>query len=469
MAVQPRRRHFHEPRHRSPHHLAGRGRPGQPPGAPRRRQDRPPGRRRLGPGPPGVEPRRRPAARARSRCPRPPTTSSTRSRFARDQRPAGRAAGHRPRRGGARRRSRATILLSTERMRGVAIDPGAAAPASRPARCGGTSPPAAAEHGLAALAGSSPDVGVVGYTLGGGVSWLGRKLRPGREQRAPRSSSSPPTAGCCASTREHEPDLFWALRGGGGSFGVVTALELELLPARARSTPAPVLARSSAPARSSPPGASGPDGVPDEVTSVGRLLQLPPMPEIPEPLRGRSFVVVEVAYLGDEAHGAELLRPLRALAPGARHDRDDPVAALSAAAHGPGAARCRAPATGCCSPTSGRGDRGARRAVAARAGSRCFRRDPPPRRRARPARPRAGALARLDAPFAFYAVGIAPTPELKHAVEETVERVQTALAEWDAGIEYLDFAEGRRAPERSLRRLGGAARRGEGRGSTRRT
>jgi hypothetical protein len=63
-------------------------------------------------------------------------------------------------------------------------------------------------------------------------------------------------------------------------------------------------------------------------------------------------------------------------------------------------------------------------------------------------RPGAGALAGLDAPFTFYPVGIALTPELKQVVEAAIERVQTALAEWDAGIEYLDFAERRRAPER---------------------
>ena len=63
-------------------------------------------------------------------------------------------------------------------------------------------------------------------------------------------------------------------------------------------------------------------------------------------------------------------------------------------------------------------------------------------------RPGAGALASLDAPFAFFAVGIAMTPELKQAVETSVERVQAALAEWDAGTEYLNFAERRRAPER---------------------
>jgi FAD/FMN-containing dehydrogenase len=88
---------------------------------------------------------------------------------------------------------------------------------------------AAAEHGLALLAGSSPDVGVVGYTLGGGLSWLGR-----RHGLAANSVEAielvTPDGRVVRTDHDHDPDLFWALRGGGGSFGVVTAIELRALP-----------------------------------------------------------------------------------------------------------------------------------------------------------------------------------------------------------------------------------------------
>ena len=88
---------------------------------------------------------------------------------------------------------------------------------------------AAAAHGLAALQGSSPDVGVVGYTLGGGLSFMGRKH--GLASNHVRAIELVTADGVLVrADREHEPDLFWALRGGGGSFGVVTAIELELLP-----------------------------------------------------------------------------------------------------------------------------------------------------------------------------------------------------------------------------------------------
>ena len=92
-------------------------------------------------------------------------------------------------------------------------------------------------HGLAALHGSSPDVGVAGYTLGGGIGWYARKLgladqqrdRDRARHRRRRPASGPTT---------QRPELFWALRGGGGNFGVVTALEFRPLPDPDARTPA---------------------------------------------------------------------------------------------------------------------------------------------------------------------------------------------------------------------------------------
>ena len=125
--------------------------------------------------------------------------------------------------------TRDTLLLKTERMRGIEIDPD-----RRRARveAGVLSKPlaiAAGEHGLAYLAGTSPDVGVLGYALGGGMSWMVRShglacntivaadvvTADGRRVRIDRDT---------------EPELFWALRGGSGNVAAVTALELELFP-----------------------------------------------------------------------------------------------------------------------------------------------------------------------------------------------------------------------------------------------
>ena len=103
---------------------------------------------------------------------------------------------------------------------------------------------AAAEHGLAALAGSSPDVGVVGYTLGGGMGWLGRKH--GFATNSVTAIEVVTADGrIVRASAEVEPDLFWAMRGGGGNFAIVTAIEFALYPSP-RSTRACSSSRSSA-------------------------------------------------------------------------------------------------------------------------------------------------------------------------------------------------------------------------------
>ena len=134
--------------------------------------------------------------------------------FARDERPADRHAGHRPQRHAARRHG-GRVLVRTGAMRGVEIDP-----VRRVARVEAgavwadvTAP--ASEHGLAALAGSAPDVGVVGYIVGGGLGWLGRRYGLACE-RVLSFDVVTADGRLVRADRDNEPDLFWALRGGGG-------------------------------------------------------------------------------------------------------------------------------------------------------------------------------------------------------------------------------------------------------------
>ena len=111
-----------------------------------------------------------------------------------------------------------------------------------------------------------------------------------------------------------DPGLFWALRGGGGNFAAITAMEFELLP----------ITEVYAGALFFPYERAGEvlevwrrwtATVPDEVTSIGRMIQMPPLPEVPDFLRGQSFAVIEAAFIGSEAQAAELLAPLRELGP----------------------------------------------------------------------------------------------------------------------------------------------------------
>jgi len=208
---------------------------------------------------------------------------------------------------------RGAMLLRTSRMRSVRIDP-----VSRTARAEAgalwqdvTVP--AGEHGLAALAGSSPNVGVTGYTLGGGMGWLARRYGLAANS-VTAAEIVTPNGRFVRTDADHEPDLFWAVRGGGGSVGVVTALEMRLYPVRELYAGALFFPLQRA-AQVLHAWRAWTSTVPDEVTSQGRILRLPPLPEIPEPLRGRAFALVEAAYLGDAGTGSELLGPLRRLGP----------------------------------------------------------------------------------------------------------------------------------------------------------
>jgi len=165
--------------------------------------------------------------------------------------------------------------------------------------------------GLTPLAGTSPDVGVAGCALGGGLGWLARLH--GLACNSITGVELVTADGAVTWVdAHHEPDLFWAVRGGGGNFGVVTVIELELF--RAPEIYAGVLSWPwERAAEVLGAWREWVRTVPDEVTSVARLLPLER--DALEPLRGQRLVAIEIAYVGDEASGRALLQPLRDLAP----------------------------------------------------------------------------------------------------------------------------------------------------------
>jgi FAD/FMN-containing dehydrogenase len=335
------------------------------------------------------------------------------------------------------------VLVKTSRMRCVAIDP-----ETRTARVDAgvlwmEVTEAAAEHGLAALAGSSPDVGVVGYSLGGGVSWLTRKH--GLAANSITAVELVTADGrLVRADADHHPELFWALRGGGGSFGVVTALEFRLYPitevyAGVLFFP---LERASEVLHA---WRVWTEDVPDEVTSVGRILHFPPLEDLPEHLRGRSFAVVEATVLGDEADGAGLIAPLRALGPELdtfatihvralarlHMDPESPVPAI-----GDGSLLTDLPAAAVDAFVGAAADpaAGLLTAELRHLGGALGR-----------AAPEHGALASLAGEYLFFAAGFVTTPELGALVEAGVGWAKVALAPWEARQMYLNFAETRRA------------------------
>jgi FAD/FMN-containing dehydrogenase len=167
--------------------------------------------------------------------------------------------------------------------------------------------------GLVPPLGSSPDVGIMGYTLGGGFCWTGRKYGLATNNVTAIEVVLADGRAVRTTANEH-PDLFWALRGGGGNFGVVTAIEMGLF----EEPDIYATTLFFAPDRGAdvlPEWARYIDTVADDTTSYAIYMNFPPIPEIPEPLRGNSYLVIKVLHFGPEAEGRAVAEPMRALEP----------------------------------------------------------------------------------------------------------------------------------------------------------
>ncbi len=214
-----------------------------------------------------------------------------------------------------------TVLLKTSGLRGVSVDPGARLARVEAGVQAADAAGAAGAHGLAPVLGFAGTVGVVGLTLSGGTGWLSRRhglaasnalafdvvLASGEQRRV---------------DADNEPDLFWALRGGGGRGAVVVAAELALHPLAAVS--GGMLAWPVEQAADVLSAFRALTGAPDALGAAFRYLELPPLEVIPPPLRGRRIATVVAAYLGDHDEAVDLLAPLRAI-PGSLVDTFAPI------------------------------------------------------------------------------------------------------------------------------------------------
>ena len=205
------------------------------------------------------------------------------------------------------------MLITTDRLRGVSIDPEARTARVEAGVRWNQVIAAASPYGLAPLNGSSPFVGVVGYTLGGGLGPMARQFGYAADHvrwidvvtadGVPRRASA-----------NKEPDLFWAMRGGKGNFGVVTAMEFDLMPVRTFYGGGLFFAAEAVEAVLDTWWRWTAE-LPDSMTTSLALLRLPDLPNVPAPLRGRVSAHVRVTLLGVPDEGERLLAPLRGLGP----------------------------------------------------------------------------------------------------------------------------------------------------------
>ena len=338
--------------------------------------------------------------------------------------------------------SRDTLLLKTERMRAIEIDVAARRGRIEAGVLGKPLALAAGEHGLAYLAGTSPDVGVVGYSLGGGLSWMVRTF--GLACNSILAAEVVTADGRLVRVdHETEPELFWALRGGGGNVAAVTALELALFP----------VAQIYAGALFWPIERATEilnawrewiETVPDACESLGRMLQLPDLPFLPEHLRGRSFVLVEAAIIGSEAVGAALIRPLRDLGPEFDTVAMMPTSELSLVNMDPD---FPLPYAGDGILLNGLDASAIDEIVAAFVGSPLLHVEVRQLGGAAAKRsPDHGVLDAIDQPFVCFTFGIAPDADAVAAVDHHAAALLGALGPWDSGRRYLNFAETRVDP-----------------------
>jgi FAD/FMN-containing dehydrogenase len=202
------------------------------------------------------------------------------------------------------------ITIDLSAMNQVEVDPVAAT-----ARVGGGAllndvGEAAAPHALAMPFGHVSHTGVGGLTLGGGIGWVMRRY--GLAVDSLRSAELVTAEGDVVTASEAEnPDLFWALRGGGGNFGVVTEFRFDLHPFGPEALGGLILHRLEDASDVLRFSRDFMETAPDELTVFETFMTVPPEAPFPADLQGRPVLGLGVLYTGPIAEGEKVLRPLR--------------------------------------------------------------------------------------------------------------------------------------------------------------
>jgi FAD binding domain len=331
------------------------------------------------------------------------------------------------------------ILIKTERMRGVDVE-GDRARIEAGALAEDVAD-AAIKEGKCSMPGTSPNVGVIGYTLGGGLSWLGRKYGWACNRVV---AIELVTADGEARTVDQtsDPDLFWALRGGGGGYAVVTALHVELLPiaeayAGALLLPAELTRHGLQLYRDWAATA------PEEVGSMVRMMNLPPLPDVPEPIRGKMFLQIAATCIGSREEGEKAIAPLREIGEPIMDTFDQiPATGLTRIAMDPEP------------PVPGLGHHRVINEVPEEAMDAFYEAAGPESGSplllaelrhlggalGRPAED-GGAMSKLDGEFVLLGIGMMMDPAMREPLDGQLDKLADAMKPWAAEGGYLNYAE----------------------------
>jgi FAD/FMN-containing dehydrogenase len=204
------------------------------------------------------------------------------------------------------------LVLDLRALQGVRVDPGSRRARVQTGITWGTFDHEAQAFGLATTGGIMSTTGVAGFTLGGGVGWLVRRF--GAASDSLRAVDLVTADGrLLAIDGDSEPDLFWALRGGGGNFGVATALEFELHSVGPEVTAGSVIYPLDQAGDVLAGWNAAVKDLPDEAMSVAVLRTAPPDPPFPAHLWGQPVLSLSMMWSGPAKGADAALSPLRAV------------------------------------------------------------------------------------------------------------------------------------------------------------
>ena len=335
-----------------------------------------------------------------------------------------------------------TIMVRTSALREITIDPARdvvkVGAGVRALDLAAALPP----HGLAASLGSGPTTGVAGFTMFGGIGVLGRAtgFMAHKVAAADVVTADGTRLRCDAATHL---DLLWALRGGGGGYALVTHLELRL-----DRIPELFGGQVVWPAVAAPEvfGAwrDWTAALPPEITSSVGVISLPPLPQVPEPLRGARVATVTACHVGPADQGAAAIGELTARTPAPLFNACRPLTAADLANlwNVPGTpipTRIRGEllsglpdeAIGELLRLAGQDPRSPIMMAAVRHLGGELAQDPPD----------GGAIGRCEAPYQLEMLGLAVTPEADQAIQHSQHAITTALAPWTTGMTLPGFAQ----------------------------
>lgn len=204
------------------------------------------------------------------------------------------------------------IVIDLTRMRGVEVDPESRIARVQGGALWGDLDRETQAFGLVVPGGVVSETGVAGLTLGGGEGWVRRKygltIDSLLSARVVCADGSVRTA-----SAKSEEDLFWALRGGGGNFGIVTSFEFRAHPLGPIVAFAGVFYRAADAAKILPRWRDYCLDAPDEVTSVSVAITMPAAPTLPPPIHNQACLVIGGVYVGEAEQGMKVMQPLREL------------------------------------------------------------------------------------------------------------------------------------------------------------